>query len=236
MSYRENVQTQESLQVFLKNTNVGSPLCCLKCVSIWIGRQWSLNYFRNISSKYLERLRQEEIISRNLQTWAAAARVVMELLTSGTECSSVLLTSDCPTAWQSKMCLIVRRVRWLLPLLVLCLLLRTCECKLTQLRPTGRYQVGTWRFKSSGIKNRGVLGGALCSYFQEDDGGSSKTLVTIYQSTRRRVLGHLNLHQLFRKNLRSRSKTSCRIFVAMMGGVFVCVVSTFSLLIWVFRY
>jgi len=55
-----------------------------------------------------------------------------------------------------------------------------------------------------------------------EDGGSSETLVTIYQSTRRRTLGHLNLHKHFRKNLRSRSETSCRLFFAPVDGVFVC--------------
>jgi hypothetical protein len=85
-------------------------------------------------------------------------------------------------------------------------------------------------------KTPGRFGGAFCSYFQEDDGGSFKTLVTIYQSTLRRALGHLNLHQLFRKNLRSHSETSCRLIVATVGGVYVCVVSAFPLLIQVFQY
>lgn len=162
----------------------------------------------------------------------------MELLTSGAECSSVLLTSDCPTAWQSKMCFIVRRVRWLRPLLVLCLLLHACECKLTQLRPLSdrnmKIQVfwdkTPWRF-----------GGAFCLFFPRrrvdpEDRISSETLVTTYQSARLRVLGHLNLHQYFHKNLRSWSKTSCKLFVATVGGVFVCVVSMLSHLIQVFWY
>jgi hypothetical protein len=67
-----------------------------------------------------------------------------------------------------------------------------------------------------------------------EDGGSSETLVTIYQSTRRHALGHLNLHKHFRKNLRSRSETSCRLFFAPVDSVFVCVLSTFPILIQVF--
>lgn len=165
MSYRQNTQTKDSLKVFLNHQFRVTIRLFKMCIhNNWRAVKFEL--FQKLCSKYLERIRQEKTISSNLQTWSAAARVVMELLTSGTECSSVLLTSDCPTAWQSKMCLIVRRVRWLRPLLVLCLLLHTCESKLTEFRPLSsrnmKIQVfwdkTPWRFE-----------GAFCLCFQEDE-------------------------------------------------------------------